>query len=68
MFPEIIFQNLGSKWSPFLTKDQKRLGSGVPFLALCQKGDHLDPNFEKIISSNIFDHEEDTLGIILSPF
>ena len=26
----------------------------------------LDPNFGKKISGNIFDHEEDTLGIILS--
>ena len=64
MFPEIIFQKLGSKWSPFLTKGQKRLCSGVPFLALCQKGDLLDPNLGKIIYGNIFDPKEDTLLII----
>ena len=40
--------------------------SGVTFLAICQKKDHLGPNFWKRISGNIFDHEEDTLGIILS--
>ena len=64
MFPEIIFRKLASIWSPFLTKGQKRLGSGVPFLALCQKGDLLDPNLRKIIYENIIDPEEDTLGII----
>ena len=37
------------------------------FWAFVKKGDHLDPYFGKIISSNIFDLEEDTLGIILSP-
>ena len=26
-----------------------------------------DPNFGKIISGNIFDHEEDSLGTILRP-
>ena len=47
----------------------------VPKMGLCnpayhhlvKKGDHLDPNFGKIISGNIFDYEEDTLEIILSP-
>ena len=37
------------------------------FWAFVKKGDHLDANFLKIISGNFFDHEEDTLGIILSP-
>ena len=37
------------------------------FWPFVKKGDHLDPKFGKIISGNIFDHEEDTLGIILSP-
>jgi len=37
------------------------------FLLFVKKGDHLDPNFGKIISGNIFDHKEDNLGIILSP-
>ena len=36
------------------------------FWPFVKKGDHLDPNFGKIISGNIFDHEEDTLGTILS--
>ena len=37
------------------------------FWPFVKKGDHLGPNFGKIISGNIFDHKEDTLGIILSP-
>ena len=37
------------------------------FLALFKKGDHLDPNFGKRILGNIFDHKEDTLGIVLNP-
>ena len=36
------------------------LGSRVPFLTLCQKRRQLDPNFGKINSGNIFDHEEVT--------
>ena len=43
------------------------LGAEAPFLLFVKKGDHLDPNIGKIISGNIVDHEEDTLGIILSP-
>ena len=35
--------------------------------ALWKKGDPLDPNFGKRISGIFFDHQEDTLGIILSP-
>ena len=39
------------------------------FLLFVKNGDHLDPIIEKKnIPGNIFDHEEDTLGIILSPF
>ena len=30
-------------------------------------GNHLDRNFGKILSGNIFDHKEDDLGVILSP-
>ena len=37
------------------------------FLLFVKNGDHLDPDFRKIISGNIFDHEDDDLGIILSP-
>ena len=32
-----------------------------------KNGGLLDPNFGKIISGNIFDHEEDSLGTILRP-
>ena len=35
--------------------------------ALQKNVDPLDPNFGERISGNIFDHEEDTLEIILSP-
>ena len=35
--------------------------------ALQKNGDPLDHNFGKKNSGNIFDDEEDTLGIILSP-
>ena len=35
---------------------------------LVKNGGFLDPNFGKIIFGNIFDYEEDNLGIILSPF
>ena len=38
-----------------------------PFWPFVKKEDHLDPDFGKIISGNIFNHKEDTLGIILSP-
>ena len=37
------------------------------FLPFVINGGLLDPNFEKIISGNIFDHEEDSLGTILRP-
>ena len=37
------------------------------FLPFVKNGGLLDPNFGKIIFGNIFDHEEDNLGIILSP-
>ena len=34
--------------------------SGAPFFGiLSKKGDHLDPDFGKIISGNIFNHKED---------
>ena len=36
------------------------------FWPFVKNEDHLDPNFGKIIFGNIFDHKEDTLGIILS--
>ena len=32
-----------------------------------KNADPSDPNFGKIISENIFNHKEDTLGISLSP-
>ena len=37
------------------------------FWPFVKNGGLLDPNFEKIISDNIFDQEEDTLRSILSP-
>ena len=37
------------------------------FWPFVKKGEPLNPNFGKIISGNIFDHQKDTLGIILSP-
>ena len=37
------------------------------FWPFVKKGDHLDPNFGKVISGNMFVYEADTLGIILSP-
>ena len=37
------------------------------FWPFVKKRDHLDPNFGKIISGNIFDHKEDNLGVFLSP-
>ena len=37
-----------------------------PFWPFVNKKDHLDPDFGKIISGNIFNHKEDSLGIILS--
>ena len=36
------------------------------FLPFVKNGGLLDPNYEKIISENVFDQEEDTLGTILS--
>ena len=42
------------------------LGSGGTFLPFVKNGGILDSNFGKRISGNIFDHKEDTLGIILS--
>ena len=42
------------------------LGCGATFLAFVKNGGLLDPKFEKIISDNIFDQEEDTLQSILS--
>ena len=37
------------------------------FWPFVKNGGLLDPNFEKIISENVFDQEEDTLATILSP-
>ena len=37
------------------------------FWPIVKNGGNLDPNFGKRISGNIFDHKEDTLGMILSP-
>ena len=37
------------------------------FGPLSKKRDPLDPNFRKIISGNIFDHQKDTLRIIFKP-
>ena len=37
------------------------------FRPFVKNGGLLDPNFEKIISDNMFDQEEDTLRSILSP-
>ena len=41
-------------------------GSRGPFRAFVKNGNLLDPNFEKKIPGNVFDHGEYTLGIILS--
>ena len=60
---KLFFQNRGLKGLHFWQSDGVP-GSGGP---LVKKGDHLDPDFGKIISGNIFNHKEDTLGIILSP-
>ena len=37
------------------------------FFPLVENDDSLNPDFGKNIAVNIFDNEEDTLGIILSP-
>ena len=37
------------------------------FWPFVKNGGILGPNFGKIILGNIFDHKEDTLGIVLSP-
>ena len=42
-------------------------GLGAPFSDLYQKWRSLDYNFGKKNSANIFNHKEDTLGIIFSP-
>ena len=49
-------------WQIYKALSNGMLGSGATFLA------HLDPNFGKIISGNMFYQEEDTVGIILSLF
>ena len=41
------------------------LGSGETFLPFVKNGGLLDPNFGKIISGKMFDHEEDSLETIL---
>ena len=60
---QLFFQNRGLKRP--LSNDL--LGSGATFWPFVKNGGLLDHNFEKIIFWNIFDHKEDTLGIILSP-
>ena len=79
MFPESIFLNLGSKdyfkptprsLGPLVSIlrafEWRRAGFRGAFLIFVKNGDHLDPNFWKKNSGNIFDHKEDHLGIILS--
>ena len=61
------FRSLGLLVSILRAIDWWPAGFRSPFFALCQKGDPLDPNFGKIISGNIFDHQKDTLGIIFKP-
>ena len=65
MFPEIFIPKFGSKWSPFYGL------SYWPFMErhfwpFVKNGGPLDPNFVKRLFK-IFDHEEDTVGIILCP-
>ena len=67
MFPEIIFPKLGFEGFTFFDSVTVCFVLEPPFWPFVKKGDHLDPDFEKIISGNIFNHKEDTLGIILSP-
>ena len=43
------------------------VGRGALFWPFVKKGDHLGPNFGKIIFGNIFYHKEYSLGYILSP-
>ena len=71
MFPEIIFPKLGSKRPPFLTHTMNLMFHNINktrFLVFVKNWDHLDPNFGKIISGNIFDHKDDNPGVILSEF
>ena len=51
----------------FFHKGPKRGLQNPAHRHFIKKEDHLDPDFGKIISENIFDHKEDTLGIFLSP-
>ena len=51
----------------FFDKGPKRGLRYPAYRQFVKKADHLDPDFGKIISGNIFDHDEYTLGIILSP-
>ena len=61
MFLEMFFPKLGSKASPFFLAFTEGLFRSV------KKRDLSDHNFGKRIFGNIFYHEEDTLGNILSP-
>ena len=72
MFPEIIFFRNWDLNGPLVSIlrafEWQRAGfRSTVFGLLVKKGGHLEPNLGKIISGNIFDHKEDTLGIILSP-
>ena len=40
----------------------------ILFWPIIKTRGHLHSDFGKKISQNIFDHKEDTVGIILSPF
>ena len=67
MFPKFIFSKFGSKWSLFFDKGSNKALRNPARRHFVKNADPSDPNFGKIISGNIPDHEEDTLGIILSP-
>ena len=67
MITEFIFSEIGVWRVCIFDKVTVCWVPESPFWPYVKKRDHLDPNFGKIISENIFDLEEDTLGIILSP-
>ena len=50
----------------FFDKGPKR-GLRNPAHHFVKNADPLDPNFGERIFGNLFDHQEDSLGIILSP-
>ena len=61
------FRSLGPLGSILQAFEGRHAGFRATFLPFVENGGLLDPNFGKIISGNIFDHQENTLGIFLSP-